>query len=182
MVALQPSLTQHVVAYAPGEPVHAAAFLDGTPAIAREDGSITLGPPDAARALVAHPDGAVLTAAVTRRALVTGGDDGLVVMTRGDGSTETLHDGKGKWIDALAAREDGAVAFATGKRVFARDAKGAIKETAVPTTARGPRLRAEGLSAGDRPLQRREPVVSQRRLAARAARLEGLASRHDVLA
>ena len=137
MVEQTTSLTQHVVAYAAGAPVHAATFLDGTPALVRDDGSITLGPPDAARNVVAHADGAILASAATRTRLVTGGDDGLVVATHGDGTTSVLHDANGKWIDALAAREDGAIAFSTGKRVFARDAKGAIKDIAVATTARG---------------------------------------------
>ena len=137
MVDQQTSLTQHVVAYAPGAPVHAAAFLDGAPALVRDDGTITLGAPDAARVIEAHADAAILCSAATRALLVTGGDDGLVVATHSNGTTSVLHDAKGKWIDALAVRDDGAIAFSMGKRVVARDVKGTLKETAVATTARG---------------------------------------------
>ena len=137
MVEQTTSLTQHVVPYTPGAPVHAATFLGGTPVLARDDGSLTMGSPDAANVVTAHADGAILASAITRSTLVTGGDDGLVVATKGDGTTSVLHDAKGKWIDALAARDDGAIAFSTGKRVFARDAKGTLKELAVATTARG---------------------------------------------
>ena len=137
MVDLQTSLTDHVIAYETGEPVQAVAFIDGMPAIARDDGTVLFGSPDTTGVVAAHADGAILASVATGAGLITGGDDGLVVLTRGDGSTETLHDAKGKWIDALAARDDGAVAWATGKRVFARDAKGTVKETIAPTTARG---------------------------------------------
>ena len=137
MVDRQTSLTDHVAAFEDGEPVQAVAFLDDVPAVVREDGTVLLGTPAAARSVVAHADAAVLASAFTRDALVTGGDDGLVIRTRADGTTETIHDAKGKWIDALAIRDDGSIAWATGKRVFARDAKGAVKEIAVPTTARG---------------------------------------------
>lgn len=137
MVDSKTSLTEHVVAYESGEPVSAVAFLDDTPALALDNGEIVLGGPDDCRRVTAHPDGAVLASAKTTKALITGGDDGLVVRTGADGATETIHAAKGKWIDAVAAREDGAIAWASGKTVFARDAKGMVKETAVTTTARG---------------------------------------------
>ena len=57
--------------------------------------------------------------------LVTGGDDGRVVALAADGSTKKSSDEKGKWIDALAGRDDGALAWSSGKQVLARDAHGA---------------------------------------------------------
>ena len=57
--------------------------------------------------------------------------------TNASGEVDTIHDARGKWIDALAARADGAVAWATGKTVSARDGKGAVKATTVSSTARG---------------------------------------------
>ena len=45
MVEQTTSLTQHVVPYTPGAPVHAATFLGGTPVLARDDGSLMLGSP-----------------------------------------------------------------------------------------------------------------------------------------
>ncbi len=137
MVDSKASLTDQIVAYETSEPVQAAAFLDGTPALALDSGVIVLGDPASPRRIVAHPDGAILASAVTGSALITGGDDGLIVRTGAEGACETIHDAKGKWIDALATRADGAVAWATGKHVFARDAKLAIKSIGVPTTARG---------------------------------------------
>ena len=130
-------LTAHVAPYAAGAPVAAAAFLGVTPVLAREDGHVVLGEPRLARTVAAHADGAILVAATTGAMLVTGGDDGLIVATGADGATRTLHDAGGKWIDALAAREDGAVAWGVGKTVSARDAKGVVESVTVPTTARG---------------------------------------------
>ena len=43
---------------------------------------------------------------------------------------------KGKWIDALAAR-DGALAWSAGKTARARDPKGVVKSWTAPTTVRG---------------------------------------------
>lgn len=131
------SLTQYVSAYETGASVQTATFLDGIPAVALETGEILLGAPAAVRRVKAHGDAAVLVSAATRRALVTGGDDGLVVQTKADGTTKTLGDAKGRWIDAVAAREDGAVAWAAGKTVSARDSAGSVKHCDVPTTGRG---------------------------------------------
>lgn len=132
-----PSLTEFITTYEGGPPVQRAAFLGKTPVLSRESGALTLGAPDAVRVASAHADGTILVSAATRRTLVTGGDDGLVVRTDANGVSETIHDADGRWIDAIAAREDGAIAWSTGKAVFARDAQGIVKQCAVPTTARG---------------------------------------------
>jgi WD40 repeat protein len=126
------SLTQHVRPLDAGEPVAAAAFLGDEPALALANGVVKL----AGAGVVAHPDGAVLCAVLDGDRLLTGGDDGRVVATSASGEVATLADEKGKWIDALAAR-DGAVAWAAAKTVRARDAKGAVKSWSAPTSARG---------------------------------------------
>ena len=137
MVDIKPSLSEHVLAYAPGEPVHAAAFLGAVPALARDDGHVMLGTPTDARAVGVHPDATILCSATFGSRLLTGGDDGRVVALTGDGSLEVLHDAGGKWIDAVAARADGASAWAVGKTVTARDLKGGEKQASFASTARG---------------------------------------------
>ncbi len=126
------SLTAHVRPLEAGEPVAAAAFLGGEPVLALVNGVVKLAGGDVA----AHPDAGVLCVARDDDRLLTGGDDGRVVATSADGATETLADEKGKWIDALAAR-DGAVAWAAAKTVRARDAKGPVKTWTAPTSVRG---------------------------------------------
>ncbi len=126
------SLTQHVASLEAGEHVIAAAFLSDEPALALANGAIRLGD----RNVAAHPQGAILCAALDGDRLLTGGDDGRVVATSPDGATQMIGDEKGKWIDAIAARE-GALAWSAGKIVRARDAKGIVKTWTAPTSARG---------------------------------------------
>lgn len=131
------SLSEHVALYEAGAPVQAAAFLGPVPALARDDGVVTLGAPGEARALSVHPDGAILCSAPCGDRLLTGGDDGRVVLLAGSGETELAHDTGGKWVDAVAGRADGCIAWSVGRSVFSRDGKGGEKRTAVASTARG---------------------------------------------
>jgi WD40 repeat protein len=131
------SLTENVTPIEAGAPITAAAFLGTTPALALGDGSILLGVPGAETRLAAHPDAAVLVATLAGKNLVTGGDDGRVLLTSADGTTNEIACEKGKWIDALAGREDGAVSWSAGKTVRARDPKGEIKTFTAPSTVRG---------------------------------------------
>ena len=115
------SLLRHVAPVAAGAHVVAAAFLDTTPAFALGDGTILLAGPVPQR-VRAHPDAAVLVAAAGGGALFTGGDDGRVVATTPDGVPRQRADEAGRWIDALAARPDGAIAWSCGKTVRAQEA------------------------------------------------------------
>ncbi|SFK66832.1 WD40 repeat domain-containing protein [Methylocapsa palsarum] len=138
MAASTNSLTANVTPFDAGAPVTAAAFVGDAPALALGDGCVLLGAPGEAKRIAAHPGAGILIAAQAGKSkLVTGGDDGRVVVTAGDGSVEEIAHEKGRWIDALAARDDGAMAWAAGKDVRARDAKGEIKTFAAPTTVRG---------------------------------------------
>jgi WD40 repeat protein len=137
MVEPTTSLTDRVVPIEAGAPVTAAAFLGTAPALALGDGCILLGLPGAETRIAAHPDGAILVAALAGGCLVTGGDDGRVVVTSTDGTTREIAHEKGKWIDALAGRDDGALAWSAGRQVRARDAKGEIKAFTAPSTVRG---------------------------------------------
>ena len=132
------SLTQFVVEHAAGEHVVAAAFLKQTPTLALADGSVLLIVGEgAARKVEAHPDAGILTAASDGAALVTGGDDGRVVRTTADGATEEVGNAKGRWIDALAVSPRGALAWAAGKIVTARDDKGRLRTWQAPSTPQG---------------------------------------------
>jgi WD40 repeat protein len=125
------SLTGHVAPLEAGDHVVAAAFLSGEPALALAGGVVKLG----GRDIAAHPEGAILAAVIDGDRLITGGDDGRVVATSAAGAEE-IADEKGKWIDALAAK-DGALAWSAGKTARARDSKGAVKTWEAPTTVRG---------------------------------------------
>ncbi|MBV9221463.1 MAG: WD40 repeat domain-containing protein, partial [Methylobacteriaceae bacterium] len=86
----RPSLAEHTISVDAGAHVTAAAFLGRTPALALGDGTILLGDAGEARRLAAHPDAAILVAVAEGERLVTGGDDGRVVVTRADGAIETV--------------------------------------------------------------------------------------------
>lgn len=131
------SLTQYITYYDAGAPAVSATFLDGRPALVREDGSLVLGAPAEAQTVSPHPDAAILVTASNGTHLLTGGDDGLVVRTDSKGTSEIVHDAKGSWIDAVTLRADGACAFSVGKKVYARDAQGGVKQCEVPSTGRG---------------------------------------------
>lgn len=130
------SLTEHVSPLETGAPVAAAGFLGQFPALALDDGTVLIAQPGAEKRIVAHPDAAILVAAISGQSFITGGDDGRVVATSPDGCQEIAHE-KGKWIDALAARHDGAIAWSTGKHASARDHNGDIKTYTAPSTVRG---------------------------------------------
>ena len=75
------------------------------------------------REAAAH-DGAALSAAghPSGEGVLTGGDDGQVVWSR-PGTTETVAEAPGAWIDALATNAaSGLFAFAAGRSVVVRDA------------------------------------------------------------
>jgi WD40 repeat protein len=136
-MAEQQSLTSHVVFYDAGAEVLSASFFGARAVFALADGHVgEIREQEVVRHRV-HEDGCVLVAAADDQRLVTGGDDGRVIELRDDGSTHVLADQSGKWIDALALREDGAVAWSVGRQVFARDAKGEVKSMSAPSSVRG---------------------------------------------
>jgi sugar lactone lactonase YvrE len=131
-----PSLTQHVVPLDAGANVTALAWLGGTAAFGLGDGGVMLVKDGETHRVAVHPEGGVLIAASDGDRFVTGGDDGRVAVTGADGSTRTLAETGGDWIDSLAVNASGAFAYGTGRRVAARDDKGREKTLEVPSTAR----------------------------------------------
>jgi WD40 repeat protein len=131
------SLTAHVTPIEAEAPVAAAGFLEQIPALALEDGTVLFATPGGGQRIAVHPDAAILAAVASAGKFITGGDDGRVVAVSPDGSTQEIANEKGKWIDALAARRDDAIAWSCGKNVRARDPSGAIKTFAAPSTVRG---------------------------------------------
>ncbi len=131
------SLTAHVTPLDAGAPVAAAGFLGQVPALALEDGTVLLAAPGAKQRIAAHPGAAILVAVAAGDKFITGGDDGRVVAISADGGVQEIADEKGKWIDALAARDDGAIAWSSGKNVRSRDPAGGIKTFSAPSSVRG---------------------------------------------
>ena len=126
------SLTDHVTPLAAEGHVLHAAFVQQEPVLVLAEGEIVIG----ARRVAPHRDAGILVTASDRDAIYSGGDDGRIIRTDATGESVTLADEKGRWIDALALK-DGAVAWATGKKVSARDAKGQVKTVDMPSTPQG---------------------------------------------
>lgn len=118
-----------------GGAVTAIRFLGATAAFVLGEREIVLVGEEETR--VAAHNGAILSVAGDAKRVVTGGDDGRVVATRGDGSTEVLFEQKGRWIDNVAAATDGAFAFSIGKVAHFRPVKGEAKSVEVPSSAGG---------------------------------------------
>jgi len=131
------SLTQHVRKIEAGAYVTAAAFLGRTPVLALGDGDVVLAEIGSETRVAAHPGAGILSAARSQRTLLTGGDDGRVVEIGADGAMKEIAHEKAGWIDALTARDDGAIAWACGKSVHARNAKGEVKSIMAPSSVRG---------------------------------------------
>jgi WD40 repeat protein len=131
------SLAAHVTPLDAGAPVAAAGFLGNVPALALDDGTVLLARPEAEQRIAAHPGAAILVAVASGDKFITGGDDGRVVAVSADGAVQEIADENGKWIDALAARADGAIAWSSGKDVRACDPTGAIKNFTPPSSVRG---------------------------------------------
>ncbi len=129
------SLTDRVTPIAVGAPVVLATFLGRDPAFALADGTVLIARVGEETRVTAHQDAAILCATSDGERLVTGGDDNRVVVTTADGAQEIAREKM--WIDALAARKDGALAWSCGRAVRARDAKGEVRSFTTPSTARG---------------------------------------------
>ena len=132
-----PSLSQNVAAFDTGAHVTALGWLKGTLALGLGDGAVVLVTGDETRRIEAHPNAGLLTGISDGKRFVTGGDDGRVAATTADGTTETLAETKGAWIDSVALNKDGSVAYGAGKRVIVRDEKGREKTLDLPSAARG---------------------------------------------
>jgi WD40 repeat protein len=120
-----------------GDHVVGATWLGDTLAMALAEGAVLLASGGETRRVEAHPGAGILVVTPAGDGLLTGGDDGRVVLTRASGDTEVIADQKGRWVDAIAASPSGAIAWSSGKRVTARDDKGKLRTLEAPTTAQG---------------------------------------------
>jgi WD40 repeat protein len=132
-----PSLLSCVTPIEADAHVTAAAFLGDTLALAQGDGSVVLQSGAKRRRIMAHDGGAILVAAAAGGRIATGGDDGRVMLIAADSHCEEIAYEKGKWIDAIAMRDDLSIAWSAGKDVRARGPKGDVKSFAAPSSVRG---------------------------------------------
>jgi WD40 repeat protein len=122
----------------------AAAWLNDVPHFALADGVVHR--LDNGHKTVSANDG--LLAAVPTldaKALITGGEDGRVVRVSSDGSTETIGEIGRRWINAVAAGPQGAIAYATGRTAHVRLPDGTVKSFEHPRSAEAIAFAPKGL-------------------------------------
>ncbi len=95
-------------------PCVVAVFLDGIPHFALADGVVHR--LDGGHKQTEVHDGLLCAAHdFAGNRLVTGGEDGRIMATASDGATEMLAEEGRKWVTAIAAGPQGAVAYAVGR-------------------------------------------------------------------
>lgn len=138
MLAPQPSLVDHVTPLALGAHAVSACFLGADALLALANGHVFIRKPDGdIQGRDAHPQAAILSTKADSNRLITGGDDGRIVITHHDGRLESIETKPGQWIDAVAPGPGKSLAWSSGKMVQARNEKGQVKSLALPSTARG---------------------------------------------
>lgn len=116
----------------------AVYFLGDTAAFVLAEEAVLFVPAEGGEHRVKLHDGAILSSAADGRRLMTGGDDGHVVVSDQAGAIECLFaDDKGRWIDHLAASRAGSIAWSVGKQAFYHAADGSERAIQVPSSVGG---------------------------------------------
>jgi WD40 repeat protein len=132
-----PSVIERTRPIAAGAAVAAAHFFGDTPVFVLGEETLLFAPKDGERRVSAH-DGGILSVAADATRIITGGDDGKVVVTGATGdATLIATDGKRRWIDHVAAGPDGATAWSAGKQAFVKTAKGDERSHEVASSVGG---------------------------------------------
>ncbi len=177
--SLPASLTSKLRALDLGGEAVGVRFLGTQAVFALATGEIVLADGENEQRLAAH-NGTILSVAGDARRVLTGGDDGRVVATKGDGTFEALFEQKGRWIDQVASGPDGAVAFSAGKTAHFRPGKGEAEIVRLPSTVGGLAFAPKGTRLAVAHYGGAEPLVPQCGGQARIPGMEGLAPRRHL--
>ncbi|NEW85695.1 MULTISPECIES: WD40 repeat domain-containing protein [Rhodopseudomonas] len=124
----------------------AVHFLGDTAVFVGTEENATLVTADGTVSTVELHGGGILSVACDGKRIVTGGDDGKVMLLDGSGRSETFAtDAKRRWIDNVALHPDGAVAWSAGKIAYVRAPKAEDKFFEVPSTVGGLAFAPKGL-------------------------------------
>ena len=140
------SVTDRVRPIAIGMPVTSVHFLGDKAAFVGAEESVFLVSGQGEISAVPVHSGGILCAASAGKRIVTGGDDGKLVVLDAKGEVTLLAtDPKRRWIDNVALHPDGAVAWSAGKTAFVRSGRAEEKSLDVPSTVGGLAFAPKGL-------------------------------------
>lgn len=131
----RPSIRERIRAIEAGEPVIAAHFLKDEAALLLASGEVVLA--GASDRRISLHEGGILDSASDGAVLVTGGDDGRVVVLDGKGEPRTVHDSGGTWIDRVAVGPSRSLAWSAGRTVTYKPEKGETKSLSLPSACGG---------------------------------------------
>jgi WD40 repeat protein len=138
MPTKRPSVAERARLFAAGAPVVAAYFLGDVPVFVLGEEALLFVRGDGEPERVAVHAGGILTVASEPESIVTGGDDGTVVVTHADGSHDIVAtDFTKRWIDHVAFGPGGILAWSAGKRVVVTPPGDAPRLLEVPSTVGG---------------------------------------------
>ena len=141
-----PSVVDRTRLFSADAPIVGAHMLGNTAAFVLGEQELLFVPADAEPQRVTVHGGAILSSTLVKDRILTGGDDGKVIITDQRGETETIaSDAKHRWTDHVAAGRDGAIAWSAGKCAFVRAGKGAEKTIEVGSTVGGLAFAPKGL-------------------------------------
>ena len=131
-----PSLADRVRSLNAGAPVVGAHFIGATPVFVLGEESLVFAG-ETERRMPVH-SGAILASVCDGERIVTGGDDGNLIETNGNGEhRELASDEKKRWVDQVAFGPDGAVAWSAGKIAHVLSRKGESRQFEAPSTVGG---------------------------------------------
>ena len=129
------SVVERTRAVAASGAIVAAHFLQRTAVfVLGEEALLFAEPAGELRRMGVH-GGAILAAVSDGERIVSGGDDGKVVITDVGSSRVLATDAKHRWIDHIALGPDGAVAWSAGKTAYAQGKT--LREFEAPSTVGG---------------------------------------------
>lgn len=131
----RPSIRERIRAIDAGEPVIAAHFLKDEAALLLASGEVVVA--GASDRRISLHEGGILDSASDGAVLVTGGDDGRVVVLDGKGEPRTVHDSGGTWIDRVAVGPSRSLAWSAGRTVTYKPEKGETKSLSLPSACGG---------------------------------------------
>ena len=140
-----PSLADRVRAVPAEGAIVAAHVLGATPVFVLGEEALLFAPEQDEKRVRVH-GGAILSSASDGERIVTGGDDGKVMVTTAGGAvSEYASDANKRWIDHVALGPDGSVAWSAGKTAFLHTNKGDLRTLEAPSTVAGLAFAPKGL-------------------------------------